>query len=192
MSILSKDLSVETAARLGAAVRLVGVHVGGIRARTYEGADMRAGGKGLGFNLQPIEIVWAASDEDDLLRVLVPLTLHVTREGQPIAELGVLLRLDYRTPPEVRKESPAALSSFAGISGCMHAWPYLRSEVQQLSTKLELPPLVLPLIVSGQIPQVVSKVRAFVDGPTTKKRPRARLAQPKKKAKRTVRRTDAN
>jgi hypothetical protein len=41
----------------------------------------------------------------------------------------------------------------------MHSWPYLRAEVQSLTSKLELPPLTLPPLVSGQIPNFVTVER---------------------------------
>ena len=54
----------------------------------------------------------------------------------------------------------ADLDDFVGISGYLHLWPYLRAEVQCLTTKLGLPPLVLPVQMSSHAAAAVTVVQA--------------------------------
>ncbi len=170
MTTLAKDLKVEDASRLATKARLVAVHVSGIKANIITSGSIADGD--LGWKFVPMKLVWGI--EDGQLRVVVPVSLHILRGGnsnaaEAVAQIGVLLRLDYDMVDA--DESEAAIESYLGISGCMHAWPYIRAEVQQLTTKLELPPLLLPPIVSGNVGSVVHSVTRASEGEaTTKKR----------------------
>jgi hypothetical protein len=173
----AKDLKVEEASRLSPKLRLTAVHVGGVQARTIGGADMSTGE--LGWKLMPINIRWAWIEGS--VRVLVPVTLHVLMGSGAVskarvAEIGVFLRLDYELAVDETASASidAAVSSFVGISGCLHAWPYVRAEIHQLSTKIGLPALVLPPIVSGSIAAVVADVGKLEEVDLTATEPPAR------------------
>lgn len=182
MSLSANDLSVADASRLASKFNLAGVHFSGIKAQTI--AHEEVGTADLGWTLMPLEISWALFLEAKQLRVVIPVTLQVVRvaegaDATAIADLGVLLRLDYAVVES--GESDTAIGSFVGISSCLHAWPYIRAEIQNLSTKIGLPPLVLPAIVSGHMASVVGKVSAISEG-APQPQPRRLKARRKKQS----------
>ncbi len=166
VAVSAKDLDVNEASRLAPKLHLAAVHVSGIQARTTGGALI--GGE-LGWKLLPINVAWAVVDST--LRIIVPVSLHVLAgeadAAKHVAEIGVLLHLDYGMDDP--SEDHRSLAMFAGISGTMHAWPYVRSEIQQMSTKIGLPPLVLPPLLSGNIGEVVGVVRHLTEEPAAEK-----------------------
>lgn len=106
------------------------------------------------MNLQPVSCVSRPGDVIAVypLRVVVE---HVAGEARiPLAELSVSMRASYRKHPSFTGDDEAAVRHYVGIVGWMHVWPYLRAEVQSLSSKLDLPPLVLPVLLSGQTAEV--------------------------------------
>jgi hypothetical protein len=106
------------------------------------------------MNLQPVSCVSRPGDVIAVypLRVIVE---HVDGEARlPLAELSVSMRASYRKFPSFTNDDEAAVPHYVGIVGWMHVWPYLRAEVQSLSTKLDQPPLVLPVLLSGQTAEV--------------------------------------
>lgn len=95
--------------------------------------------------------------ENDELRVLLPYSVHLNASAngstRELAIVAVTMRLTYRL---LDKEiGDDVLEAFAAISPFMHSWPYLRATVQELTTKLGLPPLLLPVAVSGHAEQIV-------------------------------------
>ena len=77
------------------------------------------------------------------------------REGDPEpGELGIVqvtVQVEYDIRKELDDEQQAALPDFIGVVGWMHAWPYIRAEVQELSAKLRFnPPVTLPVLLAGQ------------------------------------------
>lgn len=102
------------------------------------------------FDLQKPEVDWFAIDDE--LRVLVNFVLRICRgEGEDVhllAQMNILYRLDYTVLPGERP-SDDQFAHFAGITGFMHVWPYLRSEVQSLTVKMGLPALTLGVATSG-------------------------------------------
>jgi len=73
----------------------------------------------------------------------------------PLAVIEMTIRIRYKAklPPDT---VPDDLRHFVGFSGFLHVWPYARAEVQLLSTKIGLPPLTLPVVVSGAVPSLVN------------------------------------
>jgi hypothetical protein len=120
-----------------------------------------------------------------LLRALFPLSLEVSHgkpgEKKKIAEFTVAIRLDYRLSKSDWSEED--VPHYVGISGFLHAWPYFRAEIQSLSTKLGLPPLVLPPAVSGYAAKHVSVVRAAKHGQAAHTTPRKKLRKPPSRAR---------
>lgn len=79
--------------------------------------------------------------------------------GSVLGRLFVALCAEYQFVGELTEEEESLIPHFLGISGWMHAWPYLRAEVQNLTTKLGLPPYVLPPLYAGETSHVpVSKL----------------------------------
>lgn len=180
MTVPAKDLDVRDAARLAEKFSLRAVQVVGVKAQPVSGASERGE---LGWKLRLVEVAWGYVDGD--LRVVVPVTLAVLRGSEKnakrAADIGVLLRLDYEAKGPIDDEK--SIASFVGISGCMHAWPYIRAEIQLLSTKIGLPPLLLPPIVSGHVERIVATVTHV--GEESPKRVAARSVGVTRKAKAT-------
>lgn len=116
----------------------------------------------LGYTIPIVDAPWEVNGQS--VKVIFPFTVDIdSLERLPgkkpdvirttIAKIQATMRLDY----QFRMDPPKYpigfgeddLSHYVGISGYMHAWPYLRAEVQWLTGKLGFPPLVLPVIVSG-------------------------------------------
>ena len=76
----------------------------------------------------------------------------------PLAQIRVVARVFYRIADDFNEADAAAVPDYIGIVGWMHAWPYLRAEVQSLSTNLDFPPLVLPVLLSGQTADISVQV----------------------------------
>ncbi len=114
--------------------------------------------KSLSFNIAPINMTWRATDST--LATFLPFSIELESEDVAIAHVKLVLRLDYARKAGGEDEG---VKDFVAISSLLHAWPYLRAEVQALTTKLDFPPLVLPTIVSGNAEQLVAKVSQFAD-----------------------------
>jgi hypothetical protein len=137
---------------------------------------------GLSWDLHDPTAVWAM--DEDGLRALFPLVLTIeaqpaskSSKAQPIAEFHVSYMLLYAAK-DLSDEQLEDVPHYVGVSGFLHFWPYLRAEIQCLSAKLRLPPLVLPTIVSGHAADRVS-VSSAKEAKKTAKTPALR---PRRKA----------
>ena len=90
----------------------------------------------------------------------VTITINHVADGSrvPLGEVHVSMRAIYRKSPTFADEDHPAVEHYVGIVGWMHVWPYVRAEVQSLSTKLGFPPLVLPVLLSGQTANIPVQV----------------------------------
>jgi len=75
--------------------------------------------------------------------------------GTIIADLSVVMHLEYSLLGEDSPIADEDIPHVVAILGYMHSWPYFRADVQALTTRLGFPPLVLPVIVSGAVPERV-------------------------------------
>lgn len=82
--------------------------------------------------------------EESSFRVLASLEVRAHREKQTRIRVSVDLELSYELPQGTEKD-PAELEAFANVNGVFNAWPYWREIIQNISTRMGLPPLVLPL-----------------------------------------------
>jgi hypothetical protein len=184
MPVTGTELKVGIAGLLATKLHITGVSFLVIDARVL-GTEVGSGS--LTFHLDPVPTHWLLVDRE--LRVVMPYSIRITSDpspdAPPLAQVKVVIRADYSVKAGDEIPAPADIDHFAGISGFMHAWPYLRAEVQSLTTKLGLPPLVLPPIVSGQVPTLVSVSRVLEPQVQSAAPPAAQLGRPKKK--RTVR-----
>jgi hypothetical protein len=71
-----------------------------------------------------------------------------------LATMEAIARVTYEVVDALDDANEARIPDFLGIVGWMHAWPYIRSEIQSLSVKLGYPPLTLPILLSGQTSDV--------------------------------------
>lgn len=124
--------------------------------------DMRAqafgmppvGGTRLGFTLSQGPALW--NIVEDSLIAMYQMEVQIENRSDapvvPVANIVVSLRAEYKFAPAFQLERDEhLLEHYVGIVGRMHAWPYFRAEVQTLSAKLGLPPLTLPVVLSGDM-----------------------------------------
>src|SRR5690606_28053410 len=91
----------------------------------------------LAFDTAPISGTYTFRPDNGMLHGVLPflLTLDVTPEGeakQPLAELRVVPVLRYRVRAAARPPTEEEAAHYAGVLGFLHAWPYVRAEVQSI------------------------------------------------------------
>ena len=101
-------------------------------------------------DLEPWE--WARADAS--LFALFSVTATVQHaDGDKRIDLGrvrVALRLRYLVAPSFAVTDEGLVPDYLGTAGWLHAWPYLRAEIQSLTVRVGFPPLVLPVLLAGQ------------------------------------------
>lgn len=160
-------LDVQAAVRVVSHVGLSDVQFMALGASLVQDRETPPGWK-LAWELGPIQATWMRSS--DFIQALFPFVVRIegrsdSGEKMSVAEVSLLVQLHYKlaAAAEVADDD---LDHYVGINGYMHAWPYLRAEVQALTTKLGLPPLVLPVQVSGNAAAKVSVGRVTEFGDT--------------------------
>jgi hypothetical protein len=176
-------LDVEAASRLANHVRLIDVLCVELSGRCVA-PSTAASESALSWDLNDPTAMWALDEGE--LRILFPLVLTIdaqlaakSSKQQPLAEFHVSYTLVYAAK-ELTSEQVDDLPHYVGISGFLHAWPYLRADIQCLSAKLGLPPLVLPVIVSGHAATRVSVSSANEPAKPRGLPPRRKVAKKKK------------
>lgn len=96
-----------------------------------------------------------------------------------LARIRLTVKLQYAIRSD--EISDDEMRSFAGVSGYMHAFPYVRSEVQALTATIGLPALTLPLVLSGEVPQLV-RVDPQIQGPRASSHESKSTARNKKRS----------
>jgi hypothetical protein len=144
------------ASTLATRITLRNIYFAGIEAKSFPSSE--AGGQ-LAFEMGKVAAGWLLDGRN--IRAIFPYLIHIRRAeteggGAPVAELGLQIRVDYQISEDAPEPSLDDLDHYVGVSGFLHTWPYLRSEVQALTSKLGLPTLVLPLVVSGNAVALVS------------------------------------
>jgi hypothetical protein len=127
----------------------------------------------LSWKLAPVSASWMRTERSIL--AVFPFVVHIDgkrpavdekddpepEKGVRIAEAQVMLRLEYTLAPGIDVvDAEVDMDDFVGVNGYLHAWPYLRAEVQSLTTKIGLPPLLLPVQLSGHAARTVTVSRA--------------------------------
>jgi hypothetical protein len=108
------------------------------------------------FSMALGEVNWARLDAGVLADFPVEVGIQDKRQGSEPVDLAIIrvaLRAAYSSQT-LSPEQEDAVPDFLGIVGWMHAWPYLRAEVQSISTKFGLPALTLPLLLTGQTSKI--------------------------------------
>jgi hypothetical protein len=120
--------------------------------------NANSGDGDLGFEVEHATLMWNAVSENRW-QVIFPMVVSLretTPAGhRPFAVLRVVIVAGYEFEP-LNEAQTDALPHFLAINGMMHVWPYLRAEVQSLTTKLSVPPLTLPMLFAGSVEKFVS------------------------------------
>lgn len=157
---------VAKAAPLASTFDLEAIHFAAIEGRALPTGSGELGTAVLDWKLAPVSILWTR--EGNEVRALLPYQITITTDERPAFAIHVALRVDYALRAGKQMPSDDELDHFVGIMSFMHSWPYVRGEVQQLTLKLELPGLTLPVMVSGHVPDRVLVGRASERKPSAK------------------------
>lgn len=86
--------------------------------------------------------------ENNLFVFLHTLNLKATMKGRKKSglEIEVVYRILYKSKIPIEKEIS---DSFVSQSFVLHAWPYLREIIQDLTLRAALPPFTLPILNLG-------------------------------------------
>lgn len=102
------------------------------------------------------------------LNVACDYTMTANAAGAPAASVRVMYLLVYEVtgdPPTERD-----IEQFAKVNGVYHSWPFLRQLLFDLTAKMGLPPLTLPVF------QALSRTPKSAEKPSTPKKPRRQKA----------------
>jgi hypothetical protein len=130
------------------------------------------GGTPLGFNMNQRPAFWNIVDDAVIAMYSMQVEIEDRSLDKPetLARIDVSLRAEYIFRPDFQRGTDETLiEHYVGIVGRMHAWPYFRAEVQGLSAKLGLPPLTLPVVMSGDMAKL--PVARFAEPVPRKKAP---------------------
>jgi hypothetical protein len=154
--LVASDLDVTVAARLSDKVSISRIALVDIRGQLHDVS--RKSEYRLSYEVRTTRIVWGRVDPSTVrARFKFGLDMSVLNsedEETRLAQIHFIAQSEYSVAAEDVTDED--LRHFIGIVGYMHAYPYFRAEVQGIVAKLELPPLTLPVVVSGAVPQLVS------------------------------------
>jgi hypothetical protein len=140
------------AARLSSVIQLVDVAFQLIRAELTNAPRGR-----LSYKQELISAVWRRDNAK--LTVVFPfrLTLSSIDDGktEEIGSISMNIRAQYELQEGFSDDMAEDLPHALAVLGFMHTWPYIRAEVQGLTSRLELPALTLPVMVSGHAEECV-------------------------------------
>jgi hypothetical protein len=88
-------------------------------------------------------------DGNGQFRVQVRVEVAVTApQAAPILKVTAVFEITYRLPGGATA-SEKALQEFASTNAVFNAWPFLREFFVSITQRMDLPPLVLPLVRVG-------------------------------------------
>jgi len=93
------------------------------------------------------------SGESPLIMVFARFRLHAPSEEDPkksVLDIGASFLLVYKGE-DVKGFDKETLEEFADINGLFNAWPYWREFVQNVTTRMGLPPLTVPVLRVGTL-----------------------------------------
>ena len=126
------------------------------------------------------------AEPDQSVIAVFPVTIAIEHRAAdrrvPLGELHVTVRAIYVKEPAFTTDDSSAVEDYVGIVGWMHVWPYVRAEVQNLSTKLGFPPLLLPVLLAGQTADIPVRRLDAPAPPRLGPGQRRKKAPPKKKS----------
>lgn len=151
-------LNVDAAARLASKVDLRDVVCVETSAK-YVASPTSSQGVALSWDLKDPHASWRIDDAQIGVRFPFGITIEEATgddaQNRVIADLKLVFQTVY-SGDRLDKAHMSELPHYLGISGFMHLWPYVRAEVQCLTSKLRLPPLILPVAVSGHAARIVT------------------------------------
>lgn len=101
---------------------------------------------------------------------------RVEAQTEVLVSIGATFELEYEYP-EVMTPTPEDLAAFAQTNGVFNAWPYWREYLQATLQRMQLPPIVLPLMTMKQIVSgLVEPPAAAVVAPKGKRRAAAKAS----------------
>ena len=161
---VSPPLSIEAAGRLANIAAMGSMRIVRLAAGLKDEVDEPGQ---LSWNLKDPTFVWEYADRAIIAFMPLDITISLRTEKdkpevqdseRPLGIIHVAYRAQYSLKEEPANEED--IPHFVGISGFLHVWPYLRSEVQSLTAKLGLPSLTLPVLMSGHAAKKVTLLRA--------------------------------
>lgn len=156
--IVRPPLNVDAAARLASKLHLRDVLCVETSAK-YVAAPSASKSPALSWDLKNPQANWRLEKAEVGVRFPFAITIEETNadgaQDRMIADLNLVFQIEYAID-ELDKAHMVELPHYLGISGFMHLWPYVRAEVQCLTSKLRLPPLILPVVVSGHAARIVT------------------------------------
>jgi preprotein translocase subunit SecB len=82
-------------------------------------------------------------------------------KGEDFVSIAGVFELVYRIHAEI-KASPSQLQAFAESNAVFNSWPYFREYVQAMTTRMALPPIMLPLFRLSDAKKSTKGTRAQV------------------------------
>jgi hypothetical protein len=105
----------------------------------------------IGVDLGPVQWDQREGKIHGVFPIRVMLRRQISESDlQDFVEISVAYQCVYNLLREFSEADLLAIPAFLATAGWAHAWPYLRTEVQGISTRLGLPPVTLPLLLPGQ------------------------------------------
>lgn len=152
MTSTQSELVVRKGAQLNSCLRLSQINFVKISANVVSHVDSPV----WCFDMKLHSVGWYSAG--DTISAFFPLQVNLQHKEedsrQDLFEIHVVVQVEYQIRQELSDDERTAIPHFVGTAGWMNAWPYLRSEVQQLSSKLGCPPLTVPLLLPGQTTKI--------------------------------------
>jgi hypothetical protein len=103
-------------------------------------------------------VLWARRVDDVIGFYRVKVTIQQSKQPSSelidLAKFEVTHRLIYHAARPLGEQDEEQIPHFLAFSGWMHVWPFVRYEIQTLTTKLGFPPVTLPLALAGMFLEI--------------------------------------
>jgi hypothetical protein len=182
------------ASALSPKLGLRGIWAIGLRATGHD--QPQGPSPSLNYNANQKTAFWNVVDDTVVCLFHLDVTIAQVisaKESKPLATFEVTFRAEYGMKDSFDRVADAELlDHYVGIVGRLHVWPYMRAEIQDLSSKLGLPALTLPVLMSGDMAAVpaskfnrelLAKMAAGQDAPALPAPAARRKKAPKRPAK---------
>jgi hypothetical protein len=144
--------SVDQAQVLNSRLGLVSIEFRNLGARVV--SSMLTEDAEFGYVLTRHNVTWDL--EEPMVRSVFWITV-VMRQNLPgeqpseFAKATAAAQVEYIVRDEpLSSDEVECVPHFLALNGWLHAWPYLRAEVQSLTAKMGIPPLTMPMLLAGQ------------------------------------------
>lgn len=136
-------------------------------------------GTPLSWDMGRVPVTWAEHGPGAVV-ARAAFSFKIETKDHVWAEIDATWIIDYaKTDPALSAEQ---LDSFCGLHAFLHAWPYARVVVQDFSSRLGFPALVLPLVIASAVAELVD-VERLEDEVTPEPRKRTAAVGPSKPTK---------